>query len=111
MNSPMPIRRLLEATALLLTAASLGCFVEVSSSHSDTSANSVQLASSIEFEFDSMAGGATANIHCSSGLTGIVGRETACQGETSDGYTLEIAVLERGGGAFRWDVVESNPIR
>jgi hypothetical protein len=34
-----------------------------------------------------------------------------CSGETTDGYTLEIAVLERGGDAFRWDVVESKPIR
>lgn len=107
----MPTRHLLEATAFLVAALSLGCFVEVSSSYSNSTTSSDQLASSIEAEFASKAGGATADIRCSSGLNGTVGLRTECRGETSDGYSLEITVLERGGGAFRWDVIESHPIR
>ena len=107
----MPNRRFLGAAAFLLAALALGCFVEVSGSTSGSSPNSAQLASRIEFEFASKAGGATATIRCSSGLTGAEGSHTACQGETSDGWTLEIAVLERGGGDFRWDVTESVSIR
>lgn len=39
------------------------------------------------------------------------GETGSCVAGKLDGYTLELAVLERGGDAFRWDVVESKPIR
>ena len=93
--------------SLLLT---IGCFVEVSSSGSSTR-TADELGSRIEAEFAQNTGGMDSTIHCPSGLAGREGNRILCSGETSDGYTLEIAVLERGGNAFRWDVVESEPIR
>jgi hypothetical protein len=92
---------------------SAGCFVEVSSSTSSGtgSTDGDSLASRLEIEFARRAGGATAEIDCSAGLTGSQGHRLRCTGATSDGWTLEIAVLERGEGAFRWDVLDSHPIR
>ncbi|MAE96695.1 MAG: hypothetical protein CL910_18765 [Deltaproteobacteria bacterium] len=99
------------AAICLVAVLALSCFVEVSSSISSDQESGEGLASSIEAEFEKKAGGATATIRCPSGLTGTQGHRLMCRGETSDDFTLEIAVLERGGGAFRWDVVESHPIR
>lgn len=95
--------------ALLLPVP--GCTVEVTSGGSGGLPGSDQLASTLETMFAVEAGGATASIRCPSGLTGNSGHRLRCEGETSDGFTLEIAVLERGEGGFRWDVVESHPIR
>ena len=93
--------------SLLLT---LGCFVEVSSSGSSTR-TADEFGSRLEAEFALKTGGVGSTIRCASGITGREGNRFMCSGETSDGYTLEIAVLERAGGDFRWDVVESKPIR
>lgn len=93
--------------SLLLT---VGCFVEVSSSGSSTR-TADEFGSRLEAEFALKTGGVDSTIRCPSGLAGRAGNRFMCSGETSDGYTLEIAVLERGGDAFRWDVVESKPIR
>lgn len=93
--------------SLLLT---VGCFVEVSSSGSSTR-TADEFGSRLEAEFALKTGGVNLTIRCPSGLAGRAGNRFMCSGETSDGYTLEIAVLERGGDAFRWDVVESKPIR
>ncbi|MCP5070228.1 MAG: hypothetical protein GY946_26975 [bacterium] len=99
------------AAACAFSAISLACFIEVSGSSSGTFPGSGGLESSLEAEFGSRAGGASASIQCPSGLTGTQGHQIACHGETSDGFTLEIVVLERGGDDYRWDVVESVPIR
>ena len=96
------------ALASLLLA--VGCFVEVSSSGSSTR-TSDDFGLRLEGEFALKTGGVDSTIQCPSGLTGRKGNRFMCSGETSDGYTLEIAVLERGDDAFRWDVVESKPIR
>ena len=96
-----------ELASLLLT---VGCFVDVSSSGSSTRAAD-ELGSRIEAEFALQTGGVDSTIHCPSGLAGREGNRFMCSGETSDGYTLEIAVIERGHDAFRWDVIESKPIR
>ena len=93
--------------SLLLT---LGCFIEVSDSGSG-GRTADEFGSRLEAEFALKTGGVGSTIHCPSGVTGQEGNRFMCSGETSDGYTLEIAVLERGGDAFRWDVVESKPIR
>ena len=98
----------ISALASLLVAA--GCFVEVSSSGSD-SRTADEFGSRLEAEFALKTGGVNSTIRCPSGLAGQSGNRFMCSGETSDGYSLEIAVLERGGDAFRWDVVESHPIR
>ncbi len=98
------------ACLLLTVGLTVGCFVEVSSSGSSTPA-AAELGSRIEAEFALKTGGVNSTIRCPSGLAGRQGNRLMCSGETSDGYTLEIAVLERGGDDFRWDVVESKPIR
>ncbi len=98
----------ISALASLLLA--VGCFVEVASSGSSTR-TADEFGSRLEAEFALKTGGVDSTIQCPSGLTGRKGNRFMCSGETSDGYTLEIAVLERGGDAFRWDVVESKPIR
>ncbi len=66
-----------------------------------------ELASLIEADFTPQAGGATLRVLCPGGLTGEVDRTFLCTGSTSDGYVLDIEILERGGGAFRWLVVKS----
>lgn len=88
----------------------VGCFVEVSSSGSN-SRSAKEFGLRLEAEFALKTGGMGSTIRCPSGVTGRVGNQFRCSGESADGYTLEIAVLERGGEAFRWDVVESVPIR
>ncbi len=98
----------ISALASLLLA--VGCFVEVSSSGSSTR-TADEFGSRLEAEFALKTGGVGSTIRCPSGITGREGNRFMCSGETSDGYTLEIAVLERGGDAFRWDVVESKLIR
>ncbi len=98
------------ACLLLTVGLTVGCFVEVSSTGSSARTGD-ELGSRIEAEFALKTGGVNSTIHCPSGLAGRAGNRLMCSGETSDGYTLEIAVLERGGDAFRWDVVESKPIR
>ena len=102
---PIPM---ISALASLLLA--VGCFVEVSSSGSSTP-TADEFGSRLEAEFALKTGGVGSTIRCPSGLIGREGNRFMCNGETSDGYTLVIAVLERGGGDFRWDVVESKPIR
>ncbi len=94
--------------AILLLA--VGCFFEVSSSGSSTR-TADEMGLRLEAEFALKTGGVGSTIRCPSDLTGREGNRFRCSGETSDGFTLEIAVLERGGGAFRWDIVESKPIR
>ena len=106
----MSTRLILMMSALANLLFAVGCFIEVSSSDSSTrTAN--KLGSRIEAEFALKAGGVDSTIRCPSELSGRQGNRFMCSGETADGYTLEIAVLERGGDAFRWDVVESKPIR
>ncbi|MBW2242038.1 MAG: hypothetical protein JRH01_08615 [Deltaproteobacteria bacterium] len=107
----MSKRRSLGTAAFLLGALTLACFVEVNGGASGRSPGSTGLASALEAEFALKAAGASATIHCASGLTGTRGHQIGCEGETSDGFTLEITVLERGAGDFRWDVDESVPIR
>ncbi len=102
---PIPM---ISALASLLLA--VGCFVEVSNSESGTR-TADEFGSRLEAELALKAGGVGSTIRCPSGVTGREGNRFMCSGETSDVYTLEIAVLERGGDAFRWDVVESKPIR
>ncbi len=107
----MPNRTLLRMAACLILALPMGCYTEVSGSSSGSTPSARQLARLIETEFAKQARTATASIRCPSGLTATPGRRIRCAGETSDGFTLGIAVLERGGGRYRWDVVESHAIR
>ena len=100
----------LAAAAAGLAVLVPACFVEVRSESSRHLAGAEELASSLQIEFARKAGGATATVQCPGGLTGTEGHRVRCEGRTSDGFTLEIAVLERGSGAFRWDVVESHPV-
>ncbi len=97
--------------ALAAITLSLGCFVEVSSSGRAASGSSGDLSSMLEAKFEMKVAGVSASIRCPAELSGRRGNRLHCSGETSDGFTLEIAVLERGNGAFRWDVIESHPIR
>ena len=98
----------ISALAILLLAT--GCFFEVSSSGSSTR-TADEFGLRLEAEFALKTGGVDSTIRCPSGITGREGNQFMCSGETADGYTLVIAVLERAGGDFRWDVVESKPIR
>jgi len=95
----------------VLLAPAPGCYLEVTGSESGELPAAHELASTLEVLFAAKAGGATASIRCPAGLTGDEGNRLRCAGETSDGFTLDIAVLERGAGGFRWDVVESHAIR
>ena len=105
--STRPILTISASAILLLTA---GCFLEVSSSGSSTQTTD-EFGLRLEAEFALKTGGVNSTIRCPSGITGREGNRFMCSGETADGYTLVIAVLERTGGAFRWDVVESKPIQ
>lgn len=106
---PTPPRIL---AVLAFAALASACFVEVDASvEGGGGGDGVALASRLETEFARKAGGATARIECPSELTHSAGHRLRCTGETSDGWTLDIAVLERGAGDFRWDVVESHRIR
>ena len=89
-----------------------GCYFEMSSdsNKSTGSTSAEELASKIGAHFALKAGGATADVVCPAGLSGKAGSQLTCTGTTSDGYTLKILVLERGKGAFRWDVLNSVPI-
>lgn len=99
---------------VLLATATLsgGCYFEVSSDSGSTDGTRTaeELAGLITVQFSMQAEGATADVVCETGLTGEAGRQVECTGTTSDGFTLEIAALERGEGAFRWDVVGSVPV-
>ena len=99
---------------LLLMTATLvgGCNFEVSSNLNNTGGTRTaeELVGFITVQFAMQVDGVTADIVCPTGLSGEAGRQVTCTGTTSDGYTLEIAVLESGEGAFRWDVVNSVPV-
>ncbi len=99
---------------LLLMTATLvgGCNFEVSSNLDNTGGprTAEELVGFITVQFAMQVDGATADIVCPTGLSGEAGRQVTCTGTTSDGYTLEIAVVEHGEGAFRWDVVNSVPV-
>ncbi len=99
---------------LVLMTATLvgGCNFEVSSNLNNTGGTRTaeELELFITFQFTMQADDVTADIVCPTGLSGEAGRQVTCTGTTSDGYTLEIAVLESGEGAFRWDVVNSVPV-
>ena len=106
----MAIRPIPTISALASLLLAVGCFVEVSSSGSSAQ-TADEFGSRLEAEFALKTGGVGSTIRCPSGASGREGNRFMCRGETSDGFTLEIEVLERGGGAFRWDIVESKPIR
>ena len=97
---------------MTVTLAS-GCYFEVSTDSNSTSGTRTaeELAGLITMQFAMKVDGATVDVVCPTGLNGTAGRQVMCTGTTSDGYGLEIAVLERGGGAFRWDVVKSVPVK
>lgn len=107
---PQPLTSLRILAALAFAALASACFVEVDASV-ERGGDGAALASRLETEFARKAGGTTARIACPSELTHSAGHRLRCTGETSDGWTLDIAVRERGNGAFRWDVVESHRIR
>jgi hypothetical protein len=106
----MSTRLVLMVSMLVSVSFAEGCFVEVSSSGS-RNRSADEFGSRLEAEFARKTGGVNSTIRCPTSLAGRVGNRFMCSGETSDGFTLEIAVLERGGDDFRWDVVESEPIR
>jgi hypothetical protein len=54
--------------------------------------------------------GATLELTCPAGLTGQVGNKFMCQGETSDGFLVDVEIEEDGGGAFRWLIVASRRV-
>lgn len=89
-----------------------GCYFDVSTDSNKTTGTRTaeELAGLIVLQFALKVDGVTADVECPTGLSGQAGRQLTCTGTTSDGYTLEIAVVERGKGAFRWDVVESVPV-
>jgi hypothetical protein len=99
---------------LLLMTATLvgGCNFEVSSNFANTAGTRTaeELEGLITVQFAMQVDGVTASIACPTGLSGEAGRRVTCTGTTSDGYTLEIVVLDRGEGAFRWDIVNSVPV-
>ncbi len=99
---------------LLLMTATLvgGCNFEVSTSSSNTDGTRTaeELGLFISFQFDRAADGLTADIVCPTGLSGEAGQWVTCTGTTSNGQTLEIAVVDQGKGAFRWDIVNSVPV-
>jgi len=89
-----------------------GCNFDVSTSadNSDGTRTAEELEGLITVQFAMQANGATANIDCPTGLSGKAGRQVTCTGTTSDGYSLEIAALDKGRGAFSWTVVKSTPV-
>lgn len=99
---------------LLVMTATLvgGCNFEVSSDFGNTAGTRTaeELEGLIGVQFTMQVDGVTANVICPKGLSGEAGRQITCTGTTSDGYTLEIVVLDRGEGAFRWDITNSVPI-
>lgn len=100
------INRLLVPFCCLLLG---GCQVEFSNDFSTgkNTMTAAALASRIEADFTPQAGGATLRVMCPAGLTGEADRTFLCTGLTSDGYALDIEILERGSGTFRWLVVKS----
>lgn len=109
------MRRFASSFLLLVMTATLasGCYFEVStnSNRSGGTRTAEEVAGIISLQFALKVDGATVDVVCPTGLSGTAGRQVTCTGTTSDGYDLEIAVLERGGGAFRWDVVKSVPAK
>ena len=99
---------------LLLMTATLvaGCNFEMSSNSNNNgdTRTAEELAGLITVQFAMQVDGVTADIVCPTGLSGEAGGQITCTGTTSDGYTLEIAVLNHGNGAFRWDIVNSAPV-
>ena len=55
--------------------------------------------------------GTTADLSCPDALTGVAGHKFVCDGETSDGHIIDVAIIERGGGQYRWEIVASRPMR
>jgi len=104
-----PIQVLLLVMAAMVAG---GCYFEFStnSNKKNGTRTAEELAGLIVVQFAMQVDGVTAEVVCPTGLNGQVGRKVMCSGKTSDGYTLEIVVMERGNGAFRWDVVESVPV-
>ncbi len=106
--------KVVRSSLLLLMMATLGggCYFEVSSDSSNAGGTRTaeELAGLITVQFAMKANGVEADIVCATGLSGEAGRQGTCTGTTSDGYTLEIVTLDRGEGAFRWDVVKSVPV-
>jgi hypothetical protein len=99
---------------LVMTATlASGCYFDVStdSNKTDGTRTADELAGLITVQFAMKVDGATVEVVCPTGLTGTAGRQLTCTGKTSDGYNLEIAVLENGDGAFRWDIVKSVPVK
>ncbi len=89
-----------------------GCYFEVSTDSNKTTGTRTaeELAGLIVVQFAQQVDGVTADVVCPTGLSGQAGRKLRCSGTTSDGYTLEIEVVEREKGAFGWLVVESVPV-
>ena len=98
---------------LLMTGTLVGgCNFEVSSNLNNTVGvrTAEELAGLITAQFAMQVDGATAEVVCPTGLSGEADRRFTCTGTTSDGYTLEIAVVEHEESAFRWVVVHSVPV-
>jgi hypothetical protein len=100
--------------ALLISCAFLvsACYVDFDASSTDFDSDpGASLARQVEDDFVKLVtNGATLDLSCPAGLTGQGGAKFMCQGETSDGYLVDVAILERGGGAYRWDIVASRPV-
>lgn len=98
---------------MLMTGALLGgCYFDVSTSadNSDGTRTAEELEGLITVQFAMQVDHATVNVDCPTGLSGQAGRQVTCSGMTSDGYRLEIAVLDKGERAFGWTVVKSTPV-
>ena len=108
------MRRVTRSFFLSVVTATLasGCYFDVSTDSNKTGGtrSAEELAGLITVQFAMKVDGATLDVTCPEGLTGTAGRQVTCTGTTSDGHNLEIAVLEHGDGAFRWDVVKSVPV-
>ena len=107
------MHRVARSTLLFVMAWTLasGCYYEVTSDSDNAGPRTAEeLAGLLTVQFALQVNDVTADIVCPSGLTGTAGRQVMCTGTTSDGYTLEIAVLEHGDQKYRWDVIKSVPV-
>lgn len=97
---------------IVMTLFAAGCYFDVSTESNRTgdARTAEELAGLVALQFAMQVNGATVDVDCPRGLSGEAGRQVTCNGTTSDGHALEIAVLEREEGAFRWDVVNSVPV-
>jgi hypothetical protein len=104
----MSRRALLISCAFLASACYLDFDAETTGFDSYSAAN---VARQVEDDFLRLVTNrASLDVSCPAGLTGQGGNKFMCQGETSDGYLVDVAILERGGGAYRWDIVASRPV-